>query len=214
VTTSHVSITACNVIVYDQAVTRWEGDTPGRLQRAAFELFAERGFAHTTVPQIAARAGLTTRSFFRHYSDKREVLFRGDDEIPARVAALIASRPPGLSLLDLIVWGVQTIARDVLGDQRDYLSARHAIIATDAGLRERELHKQAAMATAISRALQDQGLDAITAALAGKLTTAISSTAVDRWLEAADERHLTDHVADVNQALQQLNSNAPWIAND
>jgi len=67
-------------------MSRWQPDARGRLERAAVELFTEQGFAATTVPQIAARAGLTTRTFFRHFADKREVLFAGDEELPALVA--------------------------------------------------------------------------------------------------------------------------------
>ena len=70
-----------HVIAYPRRVARWSPDARGRLERAAFELFAEQGFAATTVPEITARAGLTTRTFFRHFADKREVFYAGD-EIP------------------------------------------------------------------------------------------------------------------------------------
>lgn len=192
-------------------MTRWEPDARDRLERAALELFAEQGFAQTTVPQITKRAGLTTRSFFRHYADKREVLFRGDDEIPATIATLMASRPPGLSLMDLIIWGDETMARNVLGHQRDYLKARHAIIETDTGLKERELRKQNALAEAIAHALSDQGLDPLTATLAGKVATTISSTAVERWLEATDPRPLVDYITDARKTLDHLlTDKTPW----
>ena len=65
------------VIAYDQGMGRWEPDARGRLERAAMELYIERGFEQTTVTEIARRAGLTQRTFFRHYADKREVLFAG-----------------------------------------------------------------------------------------------------------------------------------------
>jgi len=192
-------------------MTRWKPDARDRLGRAALELFTEQGFAQTTVPQIAKRAGLTTRSFFRHYADKREVLFRGDDEIPARIATMMASRPPGLSLIELIIWGDETVARNVLEDQRDYLKARRAIIATDTGLRERELRKQNALAEAIAQALSDQSLDSLTATLAGKVATTISSTAVEQWLEATDPRPLVDYVTEARKTLDHLlTDKTPW----
>ena len=56
---------------------RWEPDARGRLVKAAMELYGERGFEQTTVAEIAERAGLTERTFFRHFADKREVLFAG-----------------------------------------------------------------------------------------------------------------------------------------
>jgi len=180
-------------------MTRWKPDARDRLGRAALELFTEQGFAQTTVPQIAKRA------------DKREVLFRGDDEIPARIATMMASRPPGLSLIELIIWGDETVARNVLEDQRDYLKARRAIIATDTGLRERELRKQNALAEAIAQALSDQSLDSLTATLAGKVATTISSTAVEQWLEATDPRPLVDYVTEARKTLDHLlTDKTPW----
>jgi len=192
-------------------MTRWEPNARERLERAAFELFAEQGFAQTTVPQITERAGLTTRSFFRHYADKREVLFGGDGEIPERIAMLMASRPPGLSLIELIVWGVQTMTREVIADQREDLKARRAIIQGDPGLQERELRKQLEVSNAIREALRDQGLDGVTASLVGKLATAISSTAQERWLDAPDDRTLAECVTEVGQSLTKLlASDVPW----
>ncbi len=89
---------------------RWQPNARGRLERAAVELFAEQGFAATTVPQIAARAGLTTRTFFRHFADKREVLFAGDEELPALVARLVADAPAALGPMLVIAHGLETIA--------------------------------------------------------------------------------------------------------
>lgn len=186
-------------------------DARDRLEHAAFELFTQQGFASTTVPEIAARAGLTTRSFFRHYADKRDVLFRGDDDSPAQVAALMASRPPGLSLVNLILWGVETMAQNAFSHQRDYLAARRAIIATDPGLQERELRKQHAVAQAITQALRDQGLEPLSATLAGKIATTISSTALERWLGAAEPRPLGEYVHEAFTALEHLLSDdTPW----
>jgi AcrR family transcriptional regulator len=192
-------------------MTRWEPNARERLERAAFELFAEQGFAQTTVPQITERAGLTTRSFFRHYADKREVLFGTDGEIPERIAMLMASRPPGLSLIELIVWGVQTMTREVIADQREDLKARRAIIQADSGLQERELRKQLEVSNAIRETLRDQGLDGVTASLAGKLATAISSTAQERWLDGPGDRTLAECVTEAGQSLTKLlASDVPW----
>jgi AcrR family transcriptional regulator len=180
---------------------RTDIDASDRLQRAALELFSENGFKATTVPEIAQRAGLTTRSFFRHYADKREVLFRGEDEVPARIAGLMASRPPGLSLSDLILWGVQTIGREHITPRRDYLLARRAIIQTDPGLHERELRKQNELASALTEALQAQGLDLTTATMVGKITNAVSTTAVDRWLNGPGGQSLSAYIDDAHRAL-------------
>src|SRR4051794_36859488 len=84
-------------------VTRWEPDAPGRLMQAALELFAERGFEQTTVEDIASRAGVTKRTFFRHYADKREVLFGGGTEFQERVLAGLAQAPADATPIEAVV---------------------------------------------------------------------------------------------------------------
>ncbi len=190
---------------------RWEPHAPERLERAALELFAQRGFEQTTVPEIAERAGMTTRSFFRHFTDKREVLFRGDDELPGKIAGLLASAPASLNLMDALTWGVETIAKRFLEGHRDELRARRAIVETDLGLKERELRKQSDVADAIANALRREGLDPLTAALAGKVAITISSTAIRRWLDATDQRPLIEHIREVRRSVTDLTADtAPW----
>ncbi len=183
---------------------RWEPDAPERLERAALELFAERGFEQTTVPEIAERAGLTTRSFFRHFADKREVLFRGTDEVPDRVAGLLREAPRSLSVIEMLSWGIETMAQNFFEGHRDELQARRAIVETDPGLQERDLRKQSDVAEAIARALEGDGLDQLSAAVAGKLAIAISSTAIARWLDAADDRPLVAHVREARDTAIDL----------
>ncbi len=183
---------------------RWEPDAPERLERAALELFAERGFEQTTVPEIAERAGLTTRSFFRHFADKREVLFRGMDEVPDRIAGLLRDAPRSLSVVEMLSWGIETMAKNFFEGHREELRARRAIVETDPGLRERDLRKQSDIADAIARALERDGFDQLSAAVAGKLAITISSTAIARWLDAADDRPLVEHVRDVRDTAIDL----------
>jgi len=183
---------------------RWEPDALERLERAALELFAERGFEQTTVPEIAERAGLTTRSFFRHFADKREVLFRGMDDVPDRVAGLLRDAPRSLSVIEMLSWGIETMAKNFFEGHREELRARRAIVETDPGLQERDLRKQSDMAEAIARALEGDGLDQLSAAVAGKLAITISSTAIARWLDAADDRPLVEHVRDVRDTAIDL----------
>ena len=183
---------------------RWEPDAPERLERAALALFAERGFDATTVEEIAERAGLTTRTYFRHFADKREVLFRGTDAIPEQIASLLRDAPPSLATIDTLVWGIEVMARRVFEDHRAALRIRRAIVAAEPALQERELRKLADVAAAIATALRDRGLDELTAAIAGKLSTTISSTAIARWLEADDERPLVEHVRQARAATVAL----------
>lgn len=90
-------------IAYTRRMARWEPNARERLQAAAFELFEERGYDGTTVGDIAARADLTDRTFFRYFADKREVLFSGSEELEKLIAAAIASAPKTMSPLDVVV---------------------------------------------------------------------------------------------------------------
>lgn len=183
---------------------RWEPDAPERLEHAALELFAERGFEQTTVPEIAERAGLTTRSFFRHFADKREVLFRDTAEVPDRVVGLLRDAPRSLSVIEVLSWGIETMAKNFFEGHREELRARRAIVQTDPGLQERDLRKQSDIAEAIARALEGDGFDQLSAAVAGKLAITISSTAIARWLDAADDRPLVAHVREARDAAIDL----------
>ena len=131
-------------------MSRWEPDARERLERAALELFVEQGFGNTTVPQITARAGLTTRTYFRHFADKREVLFAYEVDLPARVAKLMADAPPSHGPMRLIGEGLETMAATLFEGRLDYLRTRQSVIHSDDGLRERELRKQSILSEAIT----------------------------------------------------------------
>ena len=90
-------------------MVRWEPDGRGRLEQAALELYAERGFEHTTVAEIAGRAGLTERTFFRHYADKREVLFAGSSELQDLLGTTVAEPPDTSPPIDAVASGVEAI---------------------------------------------------------------------------------------------------------
>ena len=185
-------------------MSRWPPGTRQRLETAALELFTLQGFVDTTVPQITARAGLTTRTFFRHFPDKREVLFAAEDELPALVAALMAEAPAATSPMALIAWGLDVVARTRFDGQREHLGMRRAVIRTDEGLRERELRKLAVLSTAISEAFRTRGLDQLTSTLAGQSAVVVLDTAVDRWLDQDGERPLTDILHNTLAALRSM----------
>jgi AcrR family transcriptional regulator len=130
-------------------MARWAPDAAVRLERAALELFAEQGYDATTVPQITERAGLTARTFFRHYADKREVLFLREREFPAVVASVLAAAPPSLSPMELVMHGLQTVAERDLVRWRRELAVRRDVLRADERLRERELLKSAGLAAAM-----------------------------------------------------------------
>jgi AcrR family transcriptional regulator len=171
-------------------VSRWQPDARERLQQAALELFAERGFAATTVPEITARAGLTTRTFFRHFADKREVLFADDAEMPAMAARMLAEAPPSAEPLTLIVEGLRTIAETRFEPRKAAIRARHALVRSDAGLQERELHKRAAMSEAIEQGFRARGVESARAALLAETCVTLISVSVAEWLDRDDDRPL------------------------
>ncbi|MFI1990642.1 TetR/AcrR family transcriptional regulator [Actinoplanes sp. NPDC020271] len=171
-------------------MARWQPDARERLRQAALELFAEQGFAATTVPAITARAGLTTRTFFRHFADKREVLFAGEAELPAYAERLIAEAPAGIGPAALVLDGLRAVARAQFEGRKEEIRQWRAIVATDAGLRERGLQKRAALAAAIGDGFRARGLDATRAALLAETAVTLMYVSVAAWLEAGDDRKL------------------------
>lgn len=165
---------------------RWESGARDRLERAALELFLERGFDQTTVPQITARAGLTTRTFFRHFADKREVLFAGEDAIPALVADLITQAPASMEPMEVITRGFQTIAPTRFQNRLDYLRKRRKVIDSNEGLRERELRKLANLSDAIASGFRARGIDDLTATLAAETAVTVFKVALQRWIDQTD----------------------------
>ena len=175
-------------------MVRWTPDARGRLERAAFELFAEQGFAATTVPEITARAGLTTRTFFRHFADKREVFFAGD-EIPRLARDLLASAPPDLDPVTLLEQGLRQVARDRFDGRRDEVRRRRDLVAAEPSLRERDAQKRDDLVAVIQPALVDRGVEAVEAALLAELTVTVLHVALQTWLEQVEEGSLADVVS-------------------
>jgi AcrR family transcriptional regulator len=189
-----------HVITYTGAVTRWPADARERLEAAALELFLEQGFAATTVPEISARAGLTTRTFFRYFADKREVLFAGD-EIPQFAARLMAEAPASQDPMTLIVEGLKIVAETRFQPRREEMRRWRAIVQSDEGLRERDLHKRAALSTVMRDGFIGRGLDRISAAVLAETAVTLLGVALDEWLADDDERTFYELVL---QALERL----------
>jgi len=189
-------------------VSRWQPNARGRLERAALDLFTEQGFAETTVPQITARAGLTTRTFFRHFADKREVLFAVEEELPALVARLAADAPASLGPMMVIAYGLETVAATRFEGQIEYLRTRRAVIQSDEGLRERELRKLATLSEAISQGFRNRGVDELTSTLAAQIAVTAFSVAIGRWLDQDGEQPLSELVHDTLHALQSVTTQA------
>src|ERR1700726_2359029 len=143
---------------------RWEPDARGRLERAALELYGERGFEQTTVAEIAARAGLTERTFFRHFADKREVLFSGAGSLQELLVTRVAGAPDSTAPIRAVGAALEA-AGARLQERRDFSLRRQSVIAKNAELQERELIKLASLASALAQTLRSRGVKDPTAAL-------------------------------------------------
>jgi len=180
-------------------MARWEPNARERLINAALELFHEHGYTRTTVGEIAARAGLTERTFFRYFTDKREVLFGGGADLEKGIADSIAAAPSETSPLDWVVGALETIAA-VFPPRRDY-KARQRLIAAHPELRERELIKLASLTAAIADALRARDVADSAASLAAEEGIAIFKIAFERWVSGARPRDLP---AQIRAALGEL----------
>ena len=167
---------------------RWEPNARGRLEQAALELYVERGFEQTTVAEIAKRAGLTERTFFRHFADKREVLFGGAGALQEFLVSAVASAPDSAVPIDAIAAALQAAAADIFQQRREYSRQRQAIIAANAELRERELIKLASLASALADALRQRGVSDPAASLSAEAGIAVFKIAFERWVAESSQR--------------------------
>ena len=166
---------------------RWQPDARERLQLAALALYGERGYDETTVAEIAARAGLTKRTFFRYFPDKREVLFWGSELLEQQMVAAIEAAPASASALGMI--GAALDAAAVRFEEvREFAGPRHRVIASSRELRERELIKAASLAAAMARALRARGLDETAASLAALTGTTVMHVAFEQWVDDPGRR--------------------------
>ena len=157
---------------------RWEPDSRGRLEQAALALYGERGFEQTTVAEIAARAGLTERTFFRHFADKREVLFAGAGSLQDLLVSALTGTPDSAAPIDAIAAALQA-AGAVLQERRQYALQRQAVIAANAELREREVIKLASLASALANALRRRGVKEPAASLTAEAGIAVFKVAFE-----------------------------------
>ena len=191
------------VIAYHRAMGRWEPDARGRLAKAAMALYAEQGFDQTTVAQIAARAGLTERTFFRHFADKREVLFYGMEMLRDLLVRAIADAPAPATAMDAVGAAFQA-AGAVLQENPDRVRLRDAIVSANAELRERELIKLAALASAVAGALRDRGIPEPTASLAAETGIAVFKIAFARWISDPGQPDLPGAIRESMKELRSV----------
>jgi AcrR family transcriptional regulator len=182
-------------------MARWEPDAAGRLAEAAMQLYRERGFDRTTVADIAARAGLTERTFFRYFADKREVLFSGAHMLQDFLVERVARAPAPLPPIDAVASALAETG-ELFEHRRDFARQRQALIVTHADLQERELIKLASLARAIGEALRRRGVPATAASLAAEAGMTIFKLAFESWLEDGKKRDLAHHVQAAHAELE------------
>lgn len=153
-----------------------------RLQQAALELYRERGFDQTTAAEIAARAGVNERTFFRHFPDKREVLFDGEADLRAALVQAVVEAPEGIEPFEVLLHAFRKSARN-LEDNRPFTEPRWRVIAVTPALRERELAKHAWLTDAVAEALRQRGVDDGVADLAARTGWAAYQHAVQAWID-------------------------------
>ncbi|MEV4621050.1 TetR family transcriptional regulator [Asanoa sp. NPDC049573] len=184
-------------------MARWEADASGRLREAALELYVSRGFEQTTVAEIAARAGLTARTFFRHFADKREVLFAGSAELQARLVDALVAAPEAASPMQAVGAALDAAAA-LLGQNHQRSRQRQSVINSNPELRERELIKMASLSTALADGLRRRGVAEPDASLAAEAGIVVFRVAFERWISEPDGPDLARTMRDALDRLKAV----------
>ncbi|GGU19336.1 TetR/AcrR family transcriptional regulator [Lentzea flava] len=178
---------------------RWEPDARDRLVRAALDLFSEQGYENTGVAQIAERAGLTKSTYFRHFRDKREVLFGGQDELLELITEGVAGAPESAGALTAVEAALVAVAVAFTEERRANGPRRLAVIASNDELRERDALKMAGFARAMKDALRQRGVSELDADIAAELGILAFRRGYARWLETGG-----DFAAVARRALEEV----------
>jgi AcrR family transcriptional regulator len=184
-------------------MARWEPNARERLVESAMALFEERGYARTTVSDIVRRAKLGDRTFFRYFSDKREVLFSGSDVMAKLVADAVAAAPKAATPVEVVLGAIDATAR-VIEAGGDFPRRRLALVAAHAELQERELTKSTQLAALLAAGLRARGLSAGTAELLAMTGMVVFQNALGRWAHDAQGRDLKHHVRKAFAELRTL----------
>jgi len=187
---------------------RWEPNARERLVRAAVDLFSERGYDKTTVAEIAERAGLTKTTFFRHFPDKREVLFAGQEILSQLLADGIAAAPESATPLEAVAAGLDAATEIFTPAQREFGPRLRAVVAANSELRERAAAKRDGLASAMTEALRKRGVPDLASALAANLGALAFERGFERWTEPGSEQGFTDLA---RQALDELRAAAATL---
>jgi AcrR family transcriptional regulator len=164
------------------------------------ELYSERGFEQTTVAEIAERAGLAERTFFRHFADKREVLFWGAAALQELLVKAVVEAPQSASAMDAIGEALDAVG-GVFQEGWEFAWERQQIIMANPELQERELIKLASLASAMAEALRQRGVKDQAASLAAEAGVAVFKIAFEIWIKGSDKDNLPQII---RESLQEL----------
>lgn len=185
-------------------MVRWVPDTPERLQRAALELFAERGYEQTTATEIARAAGVTERTFFRHFTDKREVLFHGQQLLTDAFVTGVHDAPSGSEPIQLAADAVRSAAGFFPDERRPHSRTRQRVIDDNPALQEREAQKLARLGTTLADALRGRGVDDLTAVVAAQTGVVVFGVAFGRWIRDGEDRSFGEIADEVLRAVAEV----------
>jgi AcrR family transcriptional regulator len=185
-------------------VPRSREDVRRRLQLAALALYQERGYDRTTAAEIAARAGVTERTFFRHFADKREVLFDGETRLHDALSAAIAEAPKGLGPMQVLLWAFRS-TQPMFEENRPLTEPGREVIARTPALQERQLAKAASTIAVVAAALQRRGVAPDLADLAAGAGMMAFGHAVRAWFDDPS-LSLSDHLERAIEALRGLSA--------
>ena len=171
---------------------RWEPGARERLQLAALDLFVEDGFEQTTVAEIAGRAGLTERTFYRHFADKREVLFDGQDRLLSAFVAGVEAAPAGATVRELAEAALGGSGDFFTEERRPWSRRRQEAILAEDGLRERESLKMGVLAAAVARAMRDRGVPDQVAELAADAAISVFRISFVQWIAPSETRAIRE----------------------
>ena len=182
---------------------RWEPNARGRLEQAALELYIERGFEQTTVAEIAKLAGLTERTFFRYFADKREVLFWGAGALQELLVSTVADAPDSEAPITVISAAIAA-AGAVFQERRESALLRQTVIGANTELQERELIKLASLAAAMAGALRQRGVGEPGASLTAEAGIAVLKVAFERWINETNQQDLPQLIGELFDELKAV----------
>lgn len=183
-------------------MARWDPGAEDRLRKAALELFHEHGYENVTVTQIAERAGLTRRSFFRYFPDKREVLFAGAEQLPVAIADAVRAAPDTVPPFAAVLAALAEVGA-LMVERVDGIAERRTVIEASTELQERERTKAASITAAIRAALIARGVEAARAELLAEVATIMFGNAFRRWVAAAGARSYAACLGEATSTLDE-----------